>query len=56
MNAPTWHVISGVRSGSPSVARVRAVSLRSELPAGIEVRTIRDATPIPGNNGCRPPK
>src|SRR5579885_3587949 len=40
--------ISGPGSGRESA--VRALST-----AGLEVRTIRDATPMP-HNGCRPPK
>jgi len=33
----------------------RESALRSIQAAGIEVKTIRDTTPIP-HNGCRPPK
>jgi small subunit ribosomal protein S11 len=40
--------VSGPGSGRESA--IRALSA-----AGIEVRTIRDSTPIP-HNGCRPPK
>jgi small subunit ribosomal protein S11 len=40
--------ISGPGSGRESAVRALAT-------AGIEVRTIRDVTPMP-HNGCRPPK
>jgi small subunit ribosomal protein S11 len=40
--------VSGPGSGRESAIRALAAS-------GIEVRTIRDATPMP-HNGCRPPK
>ncbi len=40
--------VSGPGSGRESAIRALAAS-------GIEVRTIKDATPIP-HNGCRPPK
>src|SRR6195256_2668142 len=40
--------VSGPGSGRESAVRALAAS-------GIEVRTIKDATPIP-HNGCRPPK
>ena len=40
--------VSGPGSGRESAIRALSAS-------GIEVRTIRDATPIP-HNGCRPPK
>lgn len=40
--------ISGPGSGRESAVRALAT-------AGIEVRTIRDTTPMP-HNGCRPPK
>jgi small subunit ribosomal protein S11 len=33
----------------------RESAIRALLAAGIEVKTIRDITPIP-HNGCRPPK
>jgi small subunit ribosomal protein S11 len=33
----------------------RDSAIRALQTAGIEIRTIRDATPIP-HNGCRPPK
>ena len=33
----------------------REASIRSLQAAGLEVRSIRDVTPIP-HNGCRPPK
>src|SRR6202007_1044783 len=58
MNAANMARDHGVRSvdvrvsgpGSGRESDVRALSA-----AGIEVRSIRDATPIP-HNGCRPPK
>jgi len=40
--------VAGPGSGRESAVRALAT-------AGIEVKTIRDATPIP-HNGCRPPK
>jgi small subunit ribosomal protein S11 len=40
--------VSGPGSGRESAVRALAAS-------GIEVRSIRDVTPIP-HNGCRPPK
>jgi len=42
-----------VRVKGPGSGRESAV--RALQTAGIEVRTIRDVTPIP-HNGCRPPK
>ncbi|HUK90702.1 MAG TPA: 30S ribosomal protein S11 [Blastocatellia bacterium] len=42
-----------VRVNGPGSGRESAV--RAIQSAGIEVRTIRDVTPIP-HNGCRPPK
>jgi|SRR5580704_16193831 small subunit ribosomal protein S11 len=42
-----------VRVKGPGSGRESAV--RAIVSAGIEVRTIRDVTPIP-HNGCRPPK
>lgn len=42
-----------VRVKGPGSGRESAV--RALAAAGIEVRTIRDVTPIP-HNGCRPPK
>jgi small subunit ribosomal protein S11 len=58
MNAATMARDHGVRSvdvrvsgpGSGRESAVRALSA-----AGIEVRSIKDTTPIP-HNGCRPPK
>jgi small subunit ribosomal protein S11 len=41
---------SGLRTVEVRVSAVRALST-----AGIDVRAIRDVTPIP-HNGCRPPK
>ena len=42
-----------VRVAGPGSGRESAV--RALATAGIEVRTIKDVTPIP-HNGCRPPK
>ena len=42
-----------VRVSGPCSGRESAI--RALAAAGIEVRTIRDATPMP-HNGCRPPK
>src|SRR3989441_11260459 len=42
-----------VRVSGPGSGREAAI--RALSAAGIEVRTLRDATPIP-HNGCRPPK
>ena len=42
-----------VRVSGPGSGRESAI--RALSAAGIDVRTIRDATPIP-HNGCRPPK
>jgi small subunit ribosomal protein S11 len=42
-----------VRVSGPGAGRESAV--RALSTAGIEVKTIRDYTPIP-HNGCRPPK
>jgi small subunit ribosomal protein S11 len=42
-----------VRVSGPGSGRESAI--RALAAAGIEVRTIRDATPMP-HNGCRPPK
>ena len=42
-----------VRVNGPGSGRASAI--RAILQAGIEVRIIRDVTPIP-HNGCRPPK
>jgi small subunit ribosomal protein S11 len=42
-----------VRVSGPGAGRESAV--RALSTAGIEVRSIRDCTPIP-HNGCRPPK
>jgi small subunit ribosomal protein S11 len=42
-----------VRVSGPGAGRESAV--RALSTAGIEVRSIRDVTPIP-HNGCRPPK
>jgi small subunit ribosomal protein S11 len=58
MNAANMARDHGVRSvdvrvSGPGSGRESAV--RALAAAGIEVRSIRDATPIP-HNGCRPPK
>jgi small subunit ribosomal protein S11 len=42
-----------VRVNGPGAGREAAI--RSLQAAGLEVRTIKDVTPIP-HNGCRPPK
>jgi small subunit ribosomal protein S11 len=42
-----------VRVNGPGSGRESAI--RALAAAGLEVKTIRDATPIP-HNGCRPPK
>jgi small subunit ribosomal protein S11 len=42
-----------VRVAGPGSGRESAI--RALAPAGIEVRSIRDVTPMP-HNGCRPPK
>ena len=42
-----------VRVKGPGAGRESAI--RALASAGLEVRTIRDVTPIP-HNGCRPPK
>src|ERR1700716_216890 len=52
--APDHGVRSGdVRVSGPGSGRESAV--RALSASGIEVRSIRDVTPIP-HNGCRPPK
>ena len=58
MNAANMARDHGVRSvdvrvSGPGSGRESAV--RALAAAGIEVRSIKDATPIP-HNGCRPPK
>src|SRR5580692_10157746 len=58
MNAANMARDQGVRSvdvrvSGPGSGRESAV--RALAAAGIEVRSIRDVTPIP-HNGCRPPK
>jgi len=42
-----------VRVSGPGSGRESAI--RALAAAGIEVRTIKDVTPVP-HNGCRPPK
>ncbi len=58
MNAANMARDHGVRSVDVRVAGPgsgRESAVRALAAAGIEVRTIRDVTPIP-HNGCRPPK
>ncbi len=58
MNAANLARDHGVRSVEVRVSGPgsgRESAIRALAAAGIEVRTIRDATPIP-HNGCRPPK
>lgn len=43
-----WVIIKGIGSGRES-------ALRSLAARGIEILSIKDATPVP-HNGCRPPK
>jgi small subunit ribosomal protein S11 len=43
----------GSRKGTPFAAQQSAI--RALATTGIEVRSIRDVTPMP-HNGCRPPK
>jgi small subunit ribosomal protein S11 len=42
-----------VRVSGPGSGRESAI--RALAAAGVEVRSIRDVTPVP-HNGCRPPK
>jgi len=58
MNAANMARDHGVRSvdvrvSGPGSGRESAV--RALATAGLDVRTIRDTTPMP-HNGCRPPK
>ena len=58
MNAANQAREHGVRSVDVRVAGPgsgRESAIRALAAAGIDVRTIRDVTPIP-HNGCRPPK
>jgi small subunit ribosomal protein S11 len=58
MNAANMARDHGVRSVDVRVAGPgsgRESAVRALAAAGIEVRSIRDVTPIP-HNGCRPPK
>src|SRR3984885_12962179 len=58
MNAANMARDHGVRSVECRVAGPgsgRESAVRALAAAGIEVRSIRDVTPIP-HNGCRPPK
>jgi small subunit ribosomal protein S11 len=58
MNAANMARDHGVRSVDVRVSGPgsgRESAIRALASAGIEVRTIRDTTPVP-HNGCRPPK
>ena len=58
MNAANMARDHGVRSVDVRVAGPgsgRESAVRALAAAGIEVRSIRDVTPVP-HNGCRPPK
>ena len=58
MNAANLARDHGVRSVEVRVSGPgsgRESAIRALAAAGIEVRTIRDVTPLP-HNGCRPPK
>jgi small subunit ribosomal protein S11 len=58
MNAANMARDHGVRSVDVRVSGPgsgRESAIRALAAAGIEVRTIRDVTPVP-HNGCRPPK
>jgi small subunit ribosomal protein S11 len=58
MNAATTARDHGLRSVDVRVSGPgsgRESAIRSLAAAGIEVRTIKDVTPVP-HNGCRPPK
>src|ERR1700752_2591346 len=58
MNAANQARDHGVRTGEGRVSGPgsgRESAIRALAAAGIEVRTIKDVTPIP-HNGCRPPK
>jgi small subunit ribosomal protein S11 len=58
MNAANQAREHGVRTVEVRVAGPgsgRESAIRALSAAGIEVRAIRDVTPIP-HNGCRPPK
>jgi len=58
MNAATMAREHGLRSVEVRVSGPgsgRESAIRALAAAGIEVRSIRDVTPIP-HNGCRPPK
>src|SRR5215813_11861763 len=58
MNAANMAKEHGLRSVDVRVAGPgsgRESAIRALAAAGIEVRSIRDVTPIP-HNGCRPPK
>jgi len=52
-----WRAITGAHGGCQGKRpRLGArISVRALASAGIEVRSIKDTTPIP-HNGCRPPK
>ena len=58
MNAATTARDHGLRSVDVRVSGPgsgRESAIRALAAAGIEVRTIKDVTPVP-HNGCRPPK
>jgi len=58
MNAANMAREHGVRSVDVRVSGPgsgRESAIRALAAAGLEVRTIRDVTPVP-HNGCRPPK
>jgi small subunit ribosomal protein S11 len=58
MNAANMAREHGLRSVDVKVSGPgsgRESAIRALSAAGIEVRSIKDATPIP-HNGCRPPK
>src|SRR5208337_3665295 len=52
-NAASMARDHGLRAVGPGSGRESAI--RALAAAGIEVRSIRDVTPVP-HNGCRPPK
>ena len=58
MNAATTARDHGLRSVDVRVSGPgsgRESAIRALAAAGIEVRSIKDITPVP-HNGCRPPK
>ena len=50
MNAPMWTELQACFEWLDSESAIRAVAA-----SGLEIKSIRDVTPIP-HNGCRPPK